>query len=102
VVPDALRCWTPLDLPPTGTLTVGEPSKARRTADGRGDVHVGHINCGSCERTIRTLLGDVDGVKQVTADHRTNTVAVTYDEQRISRDAVVGELTEIGYAPKEA
>ncbi len=38
----------------------------------------------------------------MTADHRTNTVAVTYDEQRISRDAVVGELTEIGYAPKEA
>lgn len=63
---------------------------------------VAHINCGSCERTIRTLLGDVDGVEQVTADHHTNTVAVTYDEQRITRDAVVAELTDIGYAPKGA
>jgi copper chaperone CopZ len=63
---------------------------------------VAHIACGSCERTIQTLLGDVDGVEQVTADHQTDTVAVTYDDQRISRDAVAAELTDIGYAPKDA
>lgn len=55
----------------------------------------------SSERTIRTLLGDVDGVEQVQADHRTNTVAVRYDEARIGRDSVVAELADIGYAPKE-
>ena len=64
--------------------------------------HVGHINCGGCERTVRTLLGDVDGVEQIDADHRTNTVAVRYDEARSSRDSVVAELAAIGYAPKEA
>ena len=59
---------------------------------------VAHINCGSCERTIQTLLGDVEGVEQVIADHQTNTVAVTYDAQGISRDSLVAELTGIGYA----
>lgn len=63
---------------------------------------VGPINCGSCERTIRTLLGDLHGVEQVTADHRTNTVGVAYDEQRIGRASLVEELAAIGYAPKEA
>jgi copper chaperone CopZ len=61
--------------------------------------HVGRINCQSCERTIRTLLGDVDGVERVEPDHPTNTVAVTFDESRISRHAVVMELVGIGYAP---
>jgi copper chaperone CopZ len=60
---------------------------------------VGHIYCGGCERTIRTLLGDVDGVEEVLADHRTNTVAVTYDPARVPRERVVAELAEIGYAP---
>lgn len=63
---------------------------------------VGHIHCGGCERTIRTLIGDVDGVEQVSADHKADTVAVTYDEQRVSRETVVAELTEIGYAPTGA
>lgn len=63
---------------------------------------VGQISCGSCERTIVSLLGDVEGVEQVSADHPTNTVAVVYDEQRISRAAVVAELTGIGYQPKGA
>jgi copper chaperone CopZ len=63
---------------------------------------VAQISCGSCERTVGSMLGDVDGVEQVSADHRTNTVAVVYDEQRISRASVVAELTEIGYQPKGA
>ena len=61
---------------------------------------VGHINCAGCKRTIRTLLGEVNGIEQVSADHRTHTVAVTYDTQRVSRKAVVDQLTDIGYAPK--
>lgn len=61
---------------------------------------VGHINCQGCERTIRTLLDEIDGVEQVEADRRTNIVVVKFEEAQISRDAVVRELTGIGYAPK--
>ncbi len=60
---------------------------------------VGHINCTSCERTIRTLLGEVEGVEDVAADHRTNTVQITYDDARVTQDTLVAELTDIGYAP---
>lgn len=60
---------------------------------------VGHINCTSCERTIRALLGDVEGVEDVAADHRTNLVEITYDDARVTRDALVAELIDIGYAP---
>jgi copper chaperone CopZ len=63
---------------------------------------VGHIHCGGCERTIRTLLGDIDGVEQVHPDHRTNTVAVRFDEARIDRESLGAQLADIGYAPKEA
>ena len=62
---------------------------------------VGGIHCRSCERTITTLLGEVDGVQQVTAEYRAGTVAVTFDEQRITRDGVVRELAGIGYVAKE-
>lgn len=63
---------------------------------------VGDIHCGGCERTIQTLMGDIDGVEQVNADHRSNSVAVTYDEQRISRGSVVAALIDTGYTPKGA
>lgn len=42
--------------------------------------NVADIHCGGCEATIRTLIGDVEGIQVVKPDHLTNQVIVSYDE----------------------
>lgn len=58
------------------------------------------IHCRSCEQTIRTLVGDVAGVLQVEPDHRTNQIAVTYDETLVDDVAVREALTNAGFWPR--
>lgn len=58
---------------------------------------VDDIHCGGCEGTIRTLVGDVDGVHEVKPDHRTNQVVITYDETRIDDIAIRQALASTGF-----
>ena len=61
---------------------------------------VDDIHCGGCEQMIRTLVGDVTGVEQVDPDHRTNQVAVTYDESQVDDTAIREALANTGFRPK--
>ena len=56
---------------PTAGLRPGGPPVTDVVFEASG------IHCQSCERTIRTLLDEVDGVERVSADHRTGRVAVS-------------------------
>lgn len=58
---------------------------------------VDDIHCGGCEGTIRTMVGDVDGVHEVASDHRTNQVVITYDETTINDAAVREALDNTGF-----
>lgn len=58
---------------------------------------VRHIRCQGCERAIRTLLQEVDGIHRVQADRRTDTVTVGFDEARLTADAVAARLADAGY-----
>lgn len=60
---------------------------------------VDDIHCGGCERTIRTLVGEVAGVHQVEPDHRTNRVVVTYDESQVDDSSIREALTNTGFPP---
>lgn len=72
-----------------------------RSSQIRTDTYtVGDILCGGCERTIRTLVGDVAGVHDVEPDHRTNHVVVTYDEAIIDDIAVREALADSGFPPQ--
>ncbi len=69
---------------------------------------VADIHCGGCERTIRTLVGDIEGLHEVKSDHRTNQVVISYDETlldgqcdlrgscqyRLPRRMTIGEVTD--------
>lgn len=59
---------------------------------------VSGITCQGCERTIRTLVSEVDGVEQVHANRHSNTVTVVFDATRVTRDDLKKELPSIGYA----
>lgn len=61
---------------------------------------VDDIHCGGCERTIRTLVGDVAGVQQVEPDHRTNQITVTYDEVLLDDEAIRDAIANAGFRPR--
>lgn len=61
---------------------------------------VDDIHCGGCERTIRTLVGDVAGVLEVVADHRTNQVVVSYDESQVDDAAIRAAILDSGFRPE--
>lgn len=64
-------------------------------------ISVGLIHCASCERTISTVLGRIDGVSLVRPDAATNQVRVRYDDARVSAEQLRAALVEIGYQPTD-
>jgi copper chaperone len=58
---------------------------------------IADIHCGGCEATIRTLIGDIEGVQDVTPDHRTNQVVISYDETLLDPDAIREALANTGF-----
>lgn len=58
---------------------------------------VADIHCGGCEATIRTLVGDVEGVLDVKPDHSTNQVIISYDENLLDDEAIREALANAGF-----
>jgi copper chaperone CopZ len=58
---------------------------------------VSDIHCQSCEWTIRTLVGEIDGVMEVVAESATNQVRVIYDDTTISRFGIATALAGAGF-----
>lgn len=52
---------------------------------------------GGCERTIRTLVGNLDGVHDVRSDHRNNQVTVSYDGALVDDNAIRDALHGAGF-----
>lgn len=66
----------------------------------RTTIHtVADIHCGGCEGTIRTLVGDIEGVHEVKPDRQTNQVVITYDETILDDQAILEALTNSGFPP---
>ena len=60
---------------------------------------VSGMHCEGCESSIETGLRRLDGVRDVTADHRAQTVRVSFDERRLDPAHLAERLERIGYAP---
>ena len=54
------------------------------------------INCNHCVHTIKTELGELDGVKSVEADASTKQVVVQYEDPA-SQQGIEDLLAEINY-----
>lgn len=57
------------------------------------------IHCDGCEATIETGLRRLDGVRDVKADHRQQTIWVRYDQRRLDEQRLADQLERIGYSP---
>ena len=60
------------------------------------------MHCPSCSMLIQMDLGDLDGVTEVTSDHRTGVTEVTYDDAIIGPDEVIAVITKAGYGAELA
>lgn len=55
---------------------------------------VAGMDCGACERRLQTVLGRMDGVGQVDADHSIGQVRVRFDAARTDAAALTRGATE--------
>lgn len=60
---------------------------------------VSGIHCDGCEANIETGLRRLDGVRDVKADHREQTIWVRFDAGRIDGQSLAAQLERIGYTP---
>jgi copper chaperone CopZ len=60
---------------------------------------VSGIHCSGCEANIARGLRRLDGVRDVKADHRTQTIWVRFDEHGLDEERLFQHLERIGYSP---
>ena len=58
---------------------------------------IGGMSCAACSGRIEKAVGSLDGVSSVNANYGNNTATVTYDEARVSEDAIAEAVTSAGY-----
>lgn len=55
------------------------------------------MTCAGCERTVATVIKNLDGVRSAQADHKSSTVSVEYDPEKTSLDRIKAAVTHVGY-----
>jgi copper chaperone CopZ len=62
-------------------------------------LQVAGMDCGACERRLQAVLGRLDDVGDVAADHATGRVRVRFDPSRVGAGALAAAARErIGQA----
>lgn len=64
-------------------------------------MKVDGMSCGHCKAAVEKALLLIDGVQGADADIGAKTVAVTYDDGKVSRDVLAEAITEAGYEVKD-
>ncbi len=67
------------------------------TASATSVFAVQGMTCGGCEAGVEVKVGKLDGVERVEASYREGTAEVTYDPGRVTPEAIVGAIEELGY-----
>ena len=65
-------------------------------------LNVNGMSCTGCEQRIATVLGRLDGVGTVEADHREGTVRLDYDPSLVTPGTITARLADAGYQRTEA
>lgn len=67
------------------------------------EIQVEGMRCEGCERTVRTALTRIEGMRDVKADHQAKRVQVRFDPQLIDEQRVRAQIEQLGYqVTKEA
>ena len=60
-------------------------------------LKVSGMTCGHCELSVQEALDELDGVRNVKADHDTGDVEVAYDENKVDTKQFREAIEEVGY-----
>lgn len=63
----------------------------------RYDFTVEGMDCASCESRLKRALERAEGVRLAEADHRSRSVVVEADEEKVAREAVRGLIERAGF-----
>jgi copper chaperone len=77
----------------TSTLQISASDKAV-------DIQCAGMTCTSCENSVKTKVKKVEGVKDVIADYKSNTVQASYDPTKTNPDKIKEAITAAGYEVK--
>ena len=59
--------------------------------------HVTGMTCGGCEVGVRRMVNKLEGVEDVEASHKAGTATVTYQADKVTPDAIIAAIEELGY-----
>ena len=55
------------------------------------------MTCAVCVRKIEKVLGNTEGITEVSVNFASETAAISYDDLKISIDKIAGIVRDIGY-----
>lgn len=61
------------------------------------EIKTSGMTCTGCENTIKSKVKKVDGVKDVIADFKSQTVKASFDPGKTNPDAIKDAITSAGY-----
>jgi copper chaperone CopZ len=61
------------------------------------EIHTSGMTCTGCEKTIKTKVKKVEGVRDVIADFNTNVVKASFDPGKTNQDAISEAIKSAGY-----
>ena len=61
------------------------------------ELHIEGMHCGSCAVGIQMLTSSMDGVSSVSVDYDGKKGVFEFDPAKMSRDAIVKAIAELGY-----
>ncbi len=56
------------------------------------------MTCGGCEAGVKAKVKKLEGVRDVTASHKEGRATVTYDPEKVTPDAIIAAIEELGYS----
>lgn len=61
------------------------------------EIQCSGMTCGACERTIVKKIKKIDGITDVIADYKTNTVKASYNPSKTTPEVISEAITSSGY-----
>lgn len=61
-------------------------------------LKVGGMHCSSCEMLLKDALGEIGGVKDVSASRSAGTVSVEFDRNIVAEASLVRAIEQEGYS----
>lgn len=77
--------------------SAGEQNVQQSANDKTIEIHASGMTCTGCENTIKSRVKEVDGVKDVTADYKSNLVKASYDPAKTNPEKIKEAIVAAGY-----